>query len=785
MKGTFLRKIAAVGTGLALVAGSVVAAVNWSDMVDETNKTMKVSGIVVGANADPMDSTAAGNLAAALASKYSYDKETKVNDPICTTGSVFAGDSQEYDDLNLAVGTVSEEVSYTKLDALTYESSMSYKVGGSTSTTSAKESLSFGGSVSFDDDPDVQRLNYEVDNGDLTYTLTFGTGIDFETDSFKDSGSSDKVEIPFLGKTYVVNSIDDSTLELFEKNAVSVYSIGDTINGLKGKDGKEYHVNIENIAVSGSTTETVILSLYDSTTNQLVDDYAHDRLNVTDDFAEDFLESKIYVKDIYDTSSNSDLKEWNVELAVGKEALTIKNNGGFPYDSTISSTSKYNWEASYDFDSTDENTLKSITVTNTSKYEFKDEDGLAPGDDVEFPGGMAALKFIGLQLPEFEPTDAQETYALRLGNDSITYIDDDETTHEIPFYLELSLSEGLENDDSNYNYMVDSFEFDGLDYSLKIAIDENNVMTVELYNSEYPSDDYADSNINDFNLDAGYASTSNLVLFDSEDTKIEYKVIYSAEEPDEMYLVFADTSVDVMSGSFGIVGTATGEDADYADYAYYVPNMSEFETTYEYDFNSGDASVAEFTVTDGYEDINVYIDTETGDYVTYDDDDAHAGYQAATSTLELEDGKDDGLTEFYTNFGTKVYLDNSEVVLELPENWAFAEVQVVGASGSGEETCVDNFTTKMVKTPYAGMPSVMKDTAAGTGNYIVVGGYFVNSLFAEVAADATAAASVFGEALAQAGDKVTKVINGSLYVAGYTKEDTMDAVDALIDELNL
>jgi hypothetical protein len=109
------------------------------------------------------------------------------------------------------------------------------------------------------------------------------------------------------------------------------------------------------------------------------------------------------------------------------------------------------------------------------------------------------LKFIGLQLPEFEPTDAQETYALRLGNDSITYIDDDETTHEIPFYLELSLSEGLENDDSNYNYMVDSFEFDGLDYSLKIAIDENNVMTVELYNSEYPSDDYADSNINGFN----------------------------------------------------------------------------------------------------------------------------------------------------------------------------------------------------------------------------------------------------------------------------------------------
>ena len=76
--------------------------------------------------------------------------------------------------------------------------------------------------------------------------------------------------------------------------------------------------------------------------------------------------------------------------------------------------------------------------------------------------------------------------------------------------------------------------------------------------------------------------------------------------------------------------------------------------------------------------------------------------------------------------------------------------------------------------------SSILDNEAGSGKYIV-GGYAKQ--FVPKVTDADEAAGVC-TSLAQEGDKVTKLHAGNLYVAGYTAQDTIDAVDALIKELD-
>jgi len=398
---------------------------------------MKVNGIVVGDTAHADDTVAANLLAAKLAEKavYTVPGEEKTEYQMvkeCKTveGSEFSGASKKYDDKYLGAAQT-KTVTYTQLgtDILKYESTLSYKIGGATYDAYAKEQLKFTSTPSFDTSSKVKRLNAESQAGEISYTVTYGSGtsgIDFNKDSgftsstWTDSGASDKVEIPFLGKTYVVHKVvlDSSAskisqLELFEKNAIKTFTKGDKITDLKGKDGKTYYAVIE-----GMTTDLyAVMSLYDAATGQVVEDYKSEKVGTSDKFAEDVLETVLEITDIYNLGT-TDVPDYRIEMAVGTQAVTIYDGKGYPYDSTKTSTSDYDWIATIGEDMTGNTVvLQSITLQNTSKYDFKNEDGLAPGGFLKFPGDLAILKFVGLQLPEFNATNPKEVYTYEFGAD--------------------------------------------------------------------------------------------------------------------------------------------------------------------------------------------------------------------------------------------------------------------------------------------------------------------------------------------------------------------------------
>lgn len=842
MKSLNLKKVIAVGAGLALVAASVSAAVGWSDIADATAKNMKVNGVVVGASADVSDLTAATKLAAAFAVKATAPgemvKET-VTEKECTTvsGSEFGGESKKYDSAALAAATMAT-LTYTQLgeDVLKYEPTLNYKIGGASYEAYAKESLSFNTTPTFDTSSKVQRLNAEFSSDDLNYDVTFGAtdaGIDFNADgtwtsgttTWTDSGASDKVEIPFLGKTYVVHKVTLSgstieELELFEKGAIKVFTKGDKIEGLKGKDGKTYYAVLSSVVSDGSSVK---MALYDST-GVVVSDYENESIGESEKFAEDVLESILEVTSI-DNTGTSDVPNWEIEVAVGSEAVTVKDGSGFPYDSTKTSTSDYDWDATIvESFQNEEVDLTQIILENTTKYDFKNEDGLAPGDFAKFPGDLAMVKFIGLQLPEFTGvTNPKEVHTFEFGADveegsgtGIKYVDSAETSHEVPFYYELSVDDADSGDAEileDSGYKVDNFVFDGKTYSLKIDYTSDNNMDVYLYEGSYAASATAQSDvITDYNESVNDGvSESQLGILNSEDDAIQYSFLTADITNGTVWLLLGAQTIDDTwdTGSdIVVVGTdVNGEAANYTTIdtnAYLPADNGDFETAYNAlgttgaEFDDAYASIFKLTVdlADTAE-ISMAIDTETGRALAYgassnasnaipgpgaqlDDD-----YNSAD--LQLKKGATNGLEEFYDEYGTKASIDSDDVIsLVIPDAQALIEMKVFGKGGASTETCVDKNVEKEVEGPsvaYTGSPlSVMKDTeVTGTGNYVVVGGYFVNSLWA--AKDAAETATVFGSALAKEGDSVTAVLGGSVYVAGYTKEDTAAAVDALIATL--
>lgn len=833
MKSLNIKKLVAVGAGLALVAASVSgAAIVKSDIIDDAAKSVKVNGIVYGAKALPSDKDAADLLAGTIAELAVTKTAGATTYPlVCPTSGAegFTGDSKKFDTTALGTAITSQAVTYTNLDSLIYESSLSYKVGGTTDDASAKETLTFTVTPSYDTSNDVQRLNAEVAADGLQYSVDFGTGIDFNLDdgftgsTWTDAGAADKVEIPFLGKTYVVHKVTLSggniqQLELFEKNAIKVFTKGDKIEGLKGKDGKNYYVLIKAV----TSTPEVVLALYDAATGAVVADYENEQLAEGDDFAEDVLLSKVQVTSI-DNWGTADVPEWHIEAAVGAEAVTVYSGKGYPYDSTKTTNSEYDFDASITGTA---GLLTLVTLSNTSRYDFRNEDGMETGDVVKFPGDLAALQFVGLQLPEFEgATNPKEVTEAVIGTDvtegegkGLTYVDSSETKHEIPFYYSFDLDDVTASDDSEMTgwtnaYYVDSFEFDGRTYSLKVAWESDENASVWLYEGSYSASATSEQDIEAVDLNvSGSNSTlwdvdqSPLLIPNSEDANVEYAIALDTSE-EKLWLLLDAQAIVGKDYNVNVVGTdINGESSAFTDVdagaTFYAPSADEdfktmventvdFNSTYTHDdFDDDYSALFKATVTYSTATVNVVIDTETGEAVEYgastntSNSIPGPGYQAkldSSSTLKIEDGETNGLEMFYDTYGTKVSLDDGAIVAVVPEEQAKTEFKVLGKGEAVATTTCDEADKVQdtahpvagadVLAPYAGAyPVVRADAAAATGKYIVVGGYLVNALWPEA----------LKAGLTKAGEKVAETLDGSVYIAGWTAADTTEAVAEVV-----
>jgi len=808
--------------------------------LNTTDHAVLVNGIVVGETSQGSDWTAAMALSKKIAEVATYTtggETTTTPTETCTdvTATTAGGDIKKFDTIALAGAFTNQAVSYTNLDALTYISALTYTVGGITADASAKESLYFTTTPVFDIDKDVQRLNAEIAADGLDYNVDFGTGIDFNLDhgftgtTWTDVDSSDAVEIPFMGKTYVVHKVTLSTnitqLELFEKNSLNAYTVGSKIENLKGKDGKAYYVTVDGVDSKGTLVQ---MSLYDAATGVVLSEYSKETVSASGKFAESVLDGIVEVITIGDYSNDADLHNWEVEIAVGNEAITVYTGKGYPYDSTITSTSDY------DFDATIASSgalLTSIQINNTSKYDFRDEEGLKPGDSVVFPGNLASLKFVGLQLPEFNATNQKEIATVQIGADvddgfgkGIIYMDTSETIHEVPFFYEFDLDDVTAADDDEMAgwtnaYKVDNFVFDGITYSLKVAWESDENATVWIYAGDYSESATTELDSKDLDLNQDSATTAifdviaDLDLINSEDVAVKYAVGLDTSE-EKLFLLLDDQTIDGQYGDIVVLGTdINGESTIYADtttggtfympgevggdFATMIENTVDYNTTYVPTETIDEDYASLFKVqvlynTDKY--IDVVINSATGEVIQYgastNSPNGIPGpaYQAAYSdngsisaTLRIREGATNGLEMFYDTYGTKVYLDEAVLNVTVPEAQAKVEIQAIGGTittnADGKVCTTEDVetTTPVTTAKYTGAELSIMDAskAATTGNYIVIGGWAVNTLFPPA----------LTERLAKEGDKVSEVVNGDVILAGFTANDTTQIVDDLIAAL--
>ncbi len=772
--------------GLALVAGSVVAAVNWSDMVDETNKTMKVSGIVVGANADPMDSTAAGNLAAALASKYSYDKPTTVTEtvPVEGTAGLSAADAKSKKE---TVGY--NEFSMTKAQLTGFlNESRSMVVSDVSKSVYLKEEMLFKTTSEYNTSKTVQELVSGVTAGNFEYLVNVGSsGLDLDTNAYE-SDSENYITMPFLGEWYeldVASSTDNKIELVSEGDKDNWLNEGETVTGLASKDGTTtYMVKVAD-AYTENTSNYVILELYDEATSAKI---ATETVGADETIrfrakGKELLQESIKVKEIAKrTVSSSD--SFKVNIRTGLNRVVLKDGKCYPNFEDTASKTKCDWKANVTF-TTATNVLESYGVETTNTY--TSSSALKVNDSLVLPNNYGAVQFLGLTAEDsFMATFGTSVEGVS-GNASdygFSYYDADDVLRSVPYYF---LEEGIQIDADLPEPVY--VTVDNQDYTLFLQRDGNDLLyLIEAGEIDENTEALGSLDVNFFLDIEDDMNVSDAITFGEGDVDMNYNVMLSnysgSTDIYNLWLTLAPQTFDMKVGTLEFMGTDTDENIDNSVEAeYYMVNHEDFVIA---DVDDDDYYSALFNVADvSGADINVLVDTTTG-LLTADGDTENGNSYAVmygTKSLRTKVGE----RKLYIDENVSLEIVDDEVLeLLIAEDvrraeYLFFDSTMITAEGATKEVT----TTKMVKTPYAGMPTVMTDVAAGAGNYIVVGGYAVNSLFAEVAIDATAAAKVFGDALAEAGNKVTKVINGSLYVAGYTKEDTMDAVNALIDELNL
>ncbi len=314
-------------------------------------------------------------------------------------------------------------------------------------------------------------------------------------------------------------------------------------------------------------------------------------------------------------------------------------------------------------------------------------------------------------------------------------------------------------------------------------------------------------------------STSRLWLFFDAQTKtIQYSKRWD--------FVGTDTTEDQNFTSGGMTQTQAGIN----NYGFYLPHSQYLPALMEGDanYNSNEYFVAMFQIDqdeDSVDDMNFYVDTGTGNLI------ALPNTQLSTYTAE---GDYNGGAKFvsesttstypstaYTDFGSKIELNDHKYKITLPENRPQAEVLISGTgttttvsggedltvaegetgsttggtrvtvtkvnynatcgggTGTGTGSCSVTPTTYM--QPLTARNLVVDDVNPSAATHVIVGAWKVNKLAEGVT---LADGSTLKSKLTKTGDYVAeKTSTGDIVVAGYTGSDTGSAAQELIDAI--
>ncbi|MDD4983734.1 MAG: hypothetical protein PHH82_02765 [Candidatus ainarchaeum sp.] len=826
MKKLNVKKLVAIGTGVALLAAAVAgAAVTKNDVLDTTGHAVLVNGIVVGETAHVSDVLAANKLSTEVAklAVYTTGGEVVPGAETCVdaTGTVDDGLTVKKKFVGTALGETKGSDNFAAADViakganvgtdlLADESSASYKVGGTTYTSSIREQVALGAQALFDDRYYVGDMGLAYDAEDFVYTVTFGD-LNFAKDtatggytspSWTD-GTNDKVVIPFLGSTYMVYSINDSSdqIVLVNESSVKSYAPGAKLENLVGKDGKAYYATIDGVVYSSTDPTTVKMTLYNAETG--VAETESTKVAEGETFAEDLLDTGVDVHQV-DNIGTSDVPAYDIQILLGEDKLTIKNNEGFPYDSTKTKTNtQYDWKSTISLTG---GKLTNIVIKNTAKNDktYTEKSMLNAGETAWLYGDFIGVRFSGLELPDYssyvsttkETTTIEFTDALENSDNmpGIKYYGTDDALHELPFYYQLTLSAA---DDTN---LAATFTMDGQDKILKIVAEADGNYSVYTGTGSDVDGEYTIkiTGATDwkYTADGDIDINSPLAFTNSGDISQYYIFGYDATNSVGWLFLGADVPYNLKSsaasyGSFELEGSdqAVASSTVADDFNFYLPHLEgEIDSlTSIAAYTDNQISAAYFKVDQDAATANsgefaVYINTETGKAPLVGEggstNDIPTGSQInySSSTTLIKAGKDTGISWAYNAFGTKFGVESDFPFFVIPEAQAYPEVHIVTGTATvnaegqvcttGPET-----TTPSVDTPYtnATLPVIEADKA-GTGKYIVIGGWAVNSLFPE---ELTAN-------LVKEGDKVLETVAGNVIAAGFTKENTVAVVDELI-----
>jgi hypothetical protein len=372
MKGLNVKRIAAIGLGAALV-GSVLAPAVMAATVNNLTSLKKtdivsdagvpVVDIIVGSQGKAADVVWAGNIAAKVAQLATIDvagaAATKTVDYTVggTTSMEGAGLLEEITSDNgftLATGDTEfdgMEVDNTEMPSLINNVDAEWELYGVDTQLKVEETITA-------DDIEVyaqvdagssayafEEMVAAVPKGKLKYTVSFDEQIPLDVTDL-DSNKDMDITIPFLGKTYVVDEVNDDGTEiiLYADTLPKEVEVGEkiTVTPTAAYAGKKVEVQLTDLFES-----EVDAGDYEAKWAVIVDGVIEDYYSEVPDYdLKDVFDDDYFVDSVNVTRAgkNSSAGTYVAEIRTGTERLKLVNDEGFPFADDDDIDSEAQWE---------------------------------------------------------------------------------------------------------------------------------------------------------------------------------------------------------------------------------------------------------------------------------------------------------------------------------------------------------------------------------------------------------------------------------------------------------
>ncbi|MGI6589035.1 MAG: S-layer protein, partial [Candidatus Iainarchaeum sp.] len=598
MKGLNVKRIAALGIGAALV-GSALAPAVMAGVFNNVNSLQKsnivnttgtpVVDIVVGSMGQAADVVWAGNIAAKVAQLATVDAtEGAATVDYTVGGTTSVAGAGELEEVTLG-DTATMTVTSSKMPSLVNTTSFKYKWDNSTTQKTMSLTETISGVMATGAQMETGSSRYAIGEmtgtvakNALSYKLEFGAALDLDgvVTTGLDANSGYDLQIPILGKTYVLDEVksNGTWLVFYANTNPTDLVVGESVE-VAGKGtyaGKTLSVELVDLVQIGSGNQfyRAKWALKDGSSGiKFVEkDTQSGAYNLKEEFGD------LFSDNIFVTAAGLNLaaNKYTATIRTGDDRLEIRDGRGFPYTDNSTEDNKAQWMATLD---KDDNKLTGITISNqwaynktigsqtdTSKYVLK------VGENISLPNDYAKFELIGFQ--------SKPSKELTLGNSELKYSDLKGKEITVPFYKQFDFQ----------TERATLITVAGQDYTL--WFNDNNVYYTK--GDQTGADTFGDLTSASIIESFEYNSTGKQINLDlgvrpySGSASDDVKYVVAANKVTGMgYLLLAAQTFHVYNrgGSLGaqieFTGTLGGDvnaGGYFADLSsdYYRPNMTEF-----------------------------------------------------------------------------------------------------------------------------------------------------------------------------------------------------------------